>query len=79
MITVDDIANKHFRRALLGYDSEHVDVYLDEIIAQLNSMHKERKEMVDTIEHLTAALARSGAVESSEETFGEPISPHSLK
>ena len=78
MITVDDIANKHFRRALLGYDSEHVDVYLDEIIAQLNSMHKERREMAEAIEHLTAALARSGATKTSEETFGESVSPHSL-
>ena len=82
MFTAEDIANKHFRRALMGYDSEQVDLYLDEIIEQLNTMQQERKELTQTIEYLTAELARAGAQEglkASGDKPIEPISPHVLK
>jgi len=79
---VEDIASKHFRRALLGYDSEQVDLFLDAIIEQLNTMQQERRELVGTIEYLTAELARAGAQESPMGAANkpiEPISPHVLK
>ena len=43
MIKAENIANKEFRKALFGYDREDVDRYLDELIAQLLEMEKERK------------------------------------
>ena len=80
MITVEEIANKHFRRTLLGYDAEQVDACLDEIIDQLNTMQQDRREMVGTIEYLTAELVRAGASQSkkAEAVPVEPISPHDL-
>jgi len=82
MITSEDIANKHFRRGLLGYDSEQVDAFLDRIIEQLNTMQQDRRELARTIEYLTAELARAGAAQSQKSSSGEPvepISPHVLK
>lgn len=82
MLTPEMIANKTFRRTLLGYDLEQVDDYLDEIILYLQQLERERKEMNDTIEYLAAEVRRLSAEkpvgEESEENVALPVSPHVL-
>lgn len=82
MLTPEMIANKTFRRTLLGYDLEQVDDYLDEIILYLQQLERERKEMSDTIAYLAAEVRRlspegSGAQEPEEE-IAVPMSPHMI-
>lgn len=80
MLTPETIANKTFRRTLLGYDLEQVDDFLDEIILQFQQMERERKEMSDTIEYLAAELRRlspeTGRAPETEEEIALPMSPH---
>lgn len=80
MLTPETIANKTFRRTLLGYDLEQVDDFLDEIILRFQQMERERKEMSDTIEYLAAELRRlspeTGHVREPEEEIALPMSPH---
>ncbi len=78
MIRVEDIANKRFKKSLIGYDLEQVDRYLDEIIALLNAMEKERREMVQTIEYLEGELAAAdvGIHRLPNDPVVLPISPH---
>ena len=75
MIKAENIANKEFRKALFGYDREDVDKYLDELIAQLLEMEKERKEMASTIEYLVSELTAQGDNKPDERVVG-PVSPH---
>ena len=75
MIKAESIANKEFRKALFGYDREDVDKYLDELIAQLLLMEKERKEMTSTIEYLVSELTAQSAKAPDERVVG-PVSPH---
>lgn len=78
MIRVEDIAGKRFKKSLIGYDLEQVDRYLDEIIALLNAMEKERREMVQTIEYLEGELAAAdtGIHRLPNDPVVLPISPH---
>lgn len=76
MIKAENIANKQFRKALFGYDREDVDKYLDELIAQLLEMEKERKEMASTIEYLVSELTSKGEQQSADERVVGPVSPH---
>ena len=78
MLSVENIANKSFRRTLLGYDLEQVDDFLDEIIAQLRQMEQERRELTDTIDYLVGELRNAGIVPMDREmdAVAEPISPH---
>lgn len=82
MLTPETIANKTFRRTLLGYDLEQVDDFLDEILLHLQQLEKERKEMSDTIEHLSAEIRRltpdNGHAPEPEEEIAFPVSPHTL-
>lgn len=82
MLTPEMIANKTFRRTLLGYDLEQVDDYLDEIILYLQQLERERKEMNDTIEYLAAEVRRlspdRGVHEEPTEDVALPVSPHVL-
>ena len=75
MIKAENIVNKEFRKALFGYDREDVDKYLDELIAQLLEMEKERKEMASTIEYLVSELTAQGSKAPDERVVG-PVSPH---
>ncbi|MBR6040881.1 MAG: DivIVA domain-containing protein [Clostridia bacterium] len=75
MIKAENIVNKEFRKALFGYDREDVDKYLDELIAQLLEMEKERKEMASTIEYLVSELTAQGESKPDERVVG-PVSPH---
>ena len=75
MIKAENIVNKEFRKALFGYDREDVDKYLDELIAQLLEMEKERKEMASTIEYLVSELTAQGEKKPDERVVG-PVSPH---
>ena len=76
MIKAENIVNKEFRKALFGYDREDVDKYLDELIAQLLEMEKERKEMASTIEYLVSELTAQGAKATADERVVGPVSPH---
>lgn len=58
MLTAENIAQKSFRRTLLGYDLEQVDGFLDEIILQLQQLDKERLEMANTIQYLSDELRK---------------------
>lgn len=82
MLTPEMIANKTFRRTLLGYDLEQVDDYLDEIILYLQQLERERKEMNDTIEYLAAEVRRLSPEkelhQEAEEEIATPVSPHIL-
>lgn len=82
MLTPEMIANKTFRRTLLGYDLEQVDDYLDEIILYLQQLERERKEMNDTIEYLAAEIRRLSPEkelhQETEEEIAVPVSPHIL-
>ena len=78
MIRVEDIANKDFKKTLIGYDLEQVDRYLDEIIVLLKAMEEERREMLQTIDYLANELSFSGQkrVTDGRDTGVLPISPH---
>lgn len=80
MLTPEMIANKTFRRTLLGYDLEQVDDFLDEIILYLQQLERERKEMSDTIEYLAAEVRRlspdKGEQQQAEEEVSVPVSPY---
>lgn len=82
MLTPETIANKTFRRTLLGYDLEQVDDFLDEIILHLQQLERERKEMSDTIDRLAAEIRRltpdNGHQPEPEETVAFPMSPHGV-
>lgn len=78
MIRVEDIANKDFKKTLIGYDLEQVDRYLDEIIALFHAMEKERREMLQTIEYLSNELSLAGQknIGANRDPVVLPISPH---
>ncbi len=78
MIRVEDIANKDFKKSLIGYDLEQVDRYLDEIIALFNAMERERRDMLQTIEYLSNELSHSGqaSISAGKDPVVLPISPH---
>ena len=78
MMTVEAIANKSFRRTILGYDLEQVDDFLDEIIKGMQQMEQERRELTDTIDYLVGELKNAGIVPMDREldAVAQPVSPH---
>lgn len=73
MLTPEAVAEKTFRKTMFGYDLEQVDAFLDEIILQMQQQEKERREMADMIDLLSARLqkyesesARSFSINDSE-------------
>jgi len=77
MIKAENIAAKEFRRSLYGYDSEEVDRFLDELIAQLQQMEQERLEMASTIEYLAAQIEHDPSTVSQDSIVG-PVAPPRL-
>ena len=53
---IEDILQKDFKRAFLGYDIQQVDAFLDEIIAELRRCREENDLMVLRIEALLERL-----------------------
>ena len=58
MLTPEAVAEKTFRKTMFGYDLEQVDAFLDEIIVQMQQQEKERREMVEMIDTLSARLQK---------------------
>ncbi len=54
----EDIVEKVFTRAFMGYDIEQVDVFLDEIIEALERYEAEKQEMLTAMEYLMKKLER---------------------
>ncbi len=52
----DDIVKQHFTRTFRGYDVQEVDLFLDEVIRELERRDQERDELLASIENLLAAL-----------------------
>ena len=52
MLTASEIANKNFRRSLLGYEMEQVDAFLDEVILEMERLYAERNEMLTRMDAL---------------------------
>ena len=53
---IDEIVNRVFTRAFMGYDIEQVDVFLDEIIETLERYEAEKREMLSAMEYLMKKL-----------------------
>ena len=53
MITPLDIQNKEFRKSFMGYKSQEVDNFLDEIVSDYENLYKENIELKDKIALLT--------------------------
>lgn len=53
---IDEIVNKVFTRAFMGYDMEQVDVFLDEVIETLEHYEAEKREMLSAMEYLMKKL-----------------------
>lgn len=53
---IDEIVNKIFTRAFMGYDIEQVDRFLDEIIETLERYEAEKREMLSAMEYLMKKL-----------------------
>ncbi len=53
---IDEIVNKVFTRAFMGYDMEQVDVFLDEVIETLERYEAEKREMLSAMEYLMKKL-----------------------
>ena len=54
----EDIINKVFTRSFMGYDIEQVDLFLDEVIAELERNDAEKQEMLNAMEYLMRKLER---------------------
>ena len=52
----EDIFNQKFKRSFYGYDSQEVDAFLDEIIADLARREEEQALMVRRVEALLERL-----------------------
>ncbi len=68
---VNDIVNKEFTKSILGYDVREVDVFLDQVIEQLEKLETERREMMTAIEYLLAELEHIERVSASGATPDE--------
>ena len=55
---ITDIVNKRFTKALYGYRVEEVDLFLDEIIRELEQANEEKQLMIQRIEALVEELER---------------------
>lgn len=56
MIRISDIVKKEFTRSFMGYDMREVDLFLDEIIEQMETYERERQEMLTAMEYLLREL-----------------------
>jgi len=61
-----DIVKQHFTRAFRGYDVQEVDLFLDEVIRELDRRDRERDELLTSIERLLAALEERGGQGSGQ-------------
>ena len=64
MITPLDIQNKEFSRAVRGYNQEEVDLFLDQIMADYNTLLTENEQLKKQLEET------KGKVESYKDTEG---------
>lgn len=62
MITPEEIATHRFSRSISGYDTREVDLFLDELIAQMEADRKEKAELTEAVEHLLNEVERMDAV-----------------
>ncbi|NLI55182.1 MAG: DivIVA domain-containing protein [Clostridiales bacterium] len=62
----EEIVNKVFTRAFMGYDIEQVDVFLDEVIEALERYEAEKREMLAAMEYLMKKLERGQQVPLSD-------------
>jgi len=66
MITPLDIQNKEFKRSLIrGYNTESVDGFLDEIIADYEKTYKENIELKDKINRLSDQIRQYKTLETT--------------
>ena len=49
---IDDIIKKEFTKSFMGYDIHEVDLFLDQIIDQIEKYESERREMLTAMEFL---------------------------
>ena len=68
---IDEIVNRVFSRSFMGYDMREVDVFLDDVIDQLERYESERKEMLIAMEYLLDKLERGGALPEIKPTLPE--------
>jgi len=59
---IDDIVNKEFNRAFVGYDMREVDSFLDDIIDRLERYEAERREMLTAMGYLLDKLENGGSL-----------------
>ena len=74
MLTPEAIAEKTFRKTMFGYDLEQVDAFLDEIIVQMQQQEKERREMSEMIDQLSARLQKYESESARSFSISEPES-----
>lgn len=77
MIRIEEIANKDFKSVIWGYDPQSVDSYLDEIIALIAQMQRERDEMMSTIDYLVSVLEDKSTPQTDlQDNVVDIVSPH---
>mgnify|MGYP001254183712 CR=1 FL=1 len=64
---VSDIVNKEFTKSVLGYDVREVDLFLDQVIEQIEKLETERREMITAIEYLLAELEHAEQISTGTE------------
>ena len=78
-ITVKDISDKVFSKQVRGYSIEEVDDFLDELAAQMETIIRENRALMQQLEEANAALnAKEAApvvVPVIEEPAAQPVEP----
>ena len=65
MLTVKDIEEKVFDKAVRGYNADQVDVFLDEISAALTELTQKNTDLTDQLASVTSKMEEYKAQESS--------------
>lgn len=75
-ITVKDISDKVFSKQARGYNIEEVDDFLDELAAQMETIVRENRALMQHLDEATAALTAKEAVpEVAPVIVQQPVQP----
>ena len=58
MMRADDIVRQRFTKVFRGYDVQEVDLFLDEVIRSMDTLEKERNQLLARLESLLRELER---------------------
>ena len=71
----DDIVRQRFTKVFRGYDVQEVDLFLDEVIRSMDTLEKERNQLLARLEMLLRELDRAEqALAARQESTAEAFS-----